>query len=71
MIFSTAQTGSAKAGKSTSFSKGRRPPTGGQAYHVLARAFKDVFPRYKTMRGYHVVSRRGGWDTRFAGGNRG
>ncbi len=31
-------------------------------HHVLARAFKDVFPRYKTMRGYHV-SRRGGWDT--------
>jgi isoleucyl-tRNA synthetase len=29
---------------------------------VLARAFKDIFPRYKTMRGYHV-SRRGGWDT--------
>lgn len=31
-------------------------------HHVLARAFKDIFPRYKTMRGYHV-SRRGGWDT--------
>ncbi len=31
-------------------------------HHVLARAFKDVFPRYKTMCGYHV-SRRGGWDT--------
>src|SRR6266511_3689517 len=31
-------------------------------HHVLARAFKDLFPRYKTMRGYHV-SRRGGWDT--------
>ena len=30
--------------------------------HVLARAFKDIFPRYKTMRGYYV-SRRGGWDT--------
>ncbi len=29
---------------------------------MLARAFKDIFPRYKTMRGYHV-SRRGGWDT--------
>jgi len=29
---------------------------------VLARAFKDIFPRYKTMRGYHVL-RRGGWDT--------
>ena len=31
-------------------------------HHVLARAFKDIFPRYKTMRGYHVL-RRGGWDT--------
>jgi isoleucyl-tRNA synthetase len=31
-------------------------------HHVLARAFKDVFPRYKTMRGYHAP-RKGGWDT--------
>jgi isoleucyl-tRNA synthetase len=31
-------------------------------HHVLARAFKDIFPRYKTMRGYYV-SRKGGWDT--------
>ena len=31
-------------------------------HHVLARAFKDIFPRYKTMCGYHVV-RKGGWDT--------
>ncbi len=31
-------------------------------HHVLARAFKDIFPRYKTMQGY-FVSRRGGWDT--------
>ncbi|MCU0507680.1 MAG: class I tRNA ligase family protein, partial [Anaerolineae bacterium] len=31
-------------------------------HHVLARAFKDIFPRYKTMRGY-FVSRKGGWDT--------
>ena len=31
-------------------------------HHVLARAFKDIFPRYKTMQGFHV-SRRGGWDT--------
>lgn len=31
-------------------------------HHVLARAFKDIFPRYKSMQGYHV-SRRGGWDT--------
>jgi isoleucyl-tRNA synthetase len=41
------------------------PPTAnGKPYvhHVEARAFKDVFPRYKIMNGFHV-SRRGGWDT--------
>jgi isoleucyl-tRNA synthetase len=31
-------------------------------HHVLARAFKDIFPRYKTMQGFYV-QRRGGWDT--------
>jgi isoleucyl-tRNA synthetase len=31
-------------------------------HHVLARAFKDIFPRYKTMQGYYI-QRRGGWDT--------
>lgn len=31
-------------------------------HHVLARSFKDLFPRYKTMRGHRVV-RKGGWDT--------
>ncbi|MBL8050065.1 MAG: isoleucine--tRNA ligase [Anaerolineales bacterium] len=41
------------------------PPTANGrpgVHHVLARAFKDMFPRYKIMRGYKV-SRRGGWDT--------
>lgn len=41
------------------------PPTANGkpgVHHVLARVFKDIFPRYRTMRGYHV-SRRGGWDT--------
>ncbi len=41
------------------------PPTANGkpgSHHVLARAFKDLFPRYKTMQGFHV-SRRGGWDT--------
>lgn len=41
------------------------PPTANGkpgSHHVLARAFKDMFPRYKTMRGYHVL-RKGGWDT--------
>lgn len=31
-------------------------------HHVLARAFKDVMPRYKTMRGFNVP-RKAGWDT--------
>ena len=40
------------------------PPTANGypgAHHVLARVFKDVFPRYKTMTG-HYVERKGGWD---------
>ncbi|MCA9831496.1 MAG: isoleucine--tRNA ligase [Dehalococcoidia bacterium] len=31
-------------------------------HHVLSRVYKDLIPRYKTMRGYRVP-RRGGWDT--------
>ena len=31
-------------------------------HHVLARVFKDVMPRYKTMQGYRPF-RKGGWDT--------
>ncbi|MGC9048940.1 MAG: isoleucine--tRNA ligase [Patescibacteria group bacterium] len=31
-------------------------------HHVLARIFKDIVLRYKTMRGYYV-ERRAGWDT--------
>ena len=41
------------------------PPTANgkpAMHHVLARCFKDIFPRYKTMQGYHVT-RKGGWDT--------
>jgi isoleucyl-tRNA synthetase len=41
------------------------PPTANGkpgVHHVEARAFKDMFPRYKIMNGFHV-SRRGGWDT--------
>nr|MDD6335858.1 isoleucine--tRNA ligase [bacterium] len=30
--------------------------------HVLTRAFKDIVPRYRTMKGYHVL-RKAGWDT--------
>jgi isoleucyl-tRNA synthetase len=40
------------------------PPTANGApgsHHVLARVFKDIFPRYKAMDGY-LVDRKGGWD---------
>ncbi len=40
------------------------PPTANGppgSHHVLARVFKDIYPRYKTMRGYRV-ERKGGWD---------
>ncbi len=30
--------------------------------HVLTRVVKDVIPRYRTMKGYHVL-RKAGWDT--------
>ena len=41
------------------------PPTANGlpgSHHVLARVFKDVFPRFKTMTG-HYVERKAGWDT--------
>ena len=31
-------------------------------HHVLARTIKDIFCRYKTMKGFHV-KRKAGWDT--------
>lgn len=31
-------------------------------HHVMARTLKDLFPRYKTMKGYQVT-RKAGWDT--------
>jgi isoleucyl-tRNA synthetase len=40
------------------------PPTANGSpgtHHVEARVFKDVFPRYRTMKGYHVP-RQAGWD---------
>jgi isoleucyl-tRNA synthetase len=40
------------------------PPTANGkpgVHHVEARAFKDVYPRFKTMTG-HRVPRKGGWD---------
>ncbi|MGH6656008.1 MAG: class I tRNA ligase family protein, partial [Actinocrinis sp.] len=40
------------------------PPTANGmpgTHHVEARVFKDVFPRFKTMKGFRV-ERRAGWD---------
>ncbi|KAB2860296.1 MAG: class I tRNA ligase family protein, partial [Bauldia sp.] len=40
------------------------PPTANGkpgSHHVLARVFKDVYPRYKSMCGFDVP-RKGGWD---------
>ena len=51
------------AGDLYSFYEG--PPTANGepgVHHVLARAFKDLFPRYQTMRGRRAP-RKGGWDT--------
>ena len=47
------------------FSFNEGPPTANGKpgiHHVLARVFKDIFPRYKTMRGYYAP-RKAGWDT--------
>ena len=52
-----------KYGPRFSFNEG--PPTANGKpgiHHVLARTFKDIFPRYKTMRGYYAP-RKAGWDT--------
>ncbi|MEO1581504.1 MAG: isoleucine--tRNA ligase [Pseudomonadota bacterium] len=52
-----------ESGPRFSFNEG--PPTANGKpgiHHVLARTFKDVFPRYKTMQG-HYVPRKAGWDT--------
>ncbi len=41
------------------------PPTANGrpgTHHILARAFKDLFGRYRTMKGYYV-ERKAGWDT--------
>lgn len=58
--------------KSINRRKGRKafvfyegPPTANGRpgiHHVLARAFKDIILRYKTMRGFYVP-RKAGWDT--------
>lgn len=40
------------------------PSANGQPgiHHVMARTIKDIFCRYKSMKGYHV-DRKAGWDT--------
>jgi len=56
-------TESRKGGPEFVFFEG--PPTANGrpgVHHGLSRSFKDLFPRYKVMQGYHVI-RRGGWDT--------
>ncbi|MBU6212936.1 MAG: isoleucine--tRNA ligase [Actinomycetales bacterium] len=40
------------------------PPTANGkpgTHHIEARVFKDIFPRFKTMKGWHVP-RKAGWD---------
>ena len=52
-----------KGGREYIFFEG--PPTANGkpgVHHVLARSFKDVILRYRTMTGCHI-SRKGGWDT--------
>ncbi len=61
-IFSKSIT-SREGGKPYVFFEG--PPSANGlpgVHHVLARTIKDIFPRYKTMKGYQV-KRKAGWDT--------
>src|SRR5271154_2765376 len=53
------------AAKSKQFVFYEGPPTANGkpgVHHILARSFKDIIPRYKTMQGFSVP-RKGGWDT--------
>jgi len=61
-IFEKSMSKEAPAGNFVFF---EGPPTANGIpgiHHVLARSFKDVIPRYKTMKGYSV-QRKAGWDT--------
>ena len=61
-----------EGGKEYIFYEG--PPTANGkpgVHHVLARAFKDIFPRYKTMQGFHVVTARRVGYARSTGRDRG
>jgi isoleucyl-tRNA synthetase len=63
MTYSTNRWRKRRGGPEYVFFEG--PPTANGrpgVHHVLARVFKDMFPRYKAMQGFHI-SRRGGWDT--------
>ncbi len=54
-----------KGKKSKQFNFWEGPPTANGRpgiHHVLARVYKDVFVRYKTMQGF-IVPRKAGWDT--------
>ncbi len=54
---------SREGGKSYVFYEG--PPSANGMpgiHHVMGRTIKDVFPRFKTMKGYQV-KRKAGWDT--------
>ena len=55
----------AKAAPAGEFVFFEGPPTANNVPHVghvVTRVIKDLFPRYRTMRGYHVA-RKAGWDT--------
>ena len=61
-IFHKSLTKNARMGRFVFF---EGPPTANGKpgiHHVLARAFKDLIPRYKTMQGF-FVERKAGWDT--------
>ncbi|MFA6401335.1 MAG: isoleucine--tRNA ligase [Salinivirgaceae bacterium] len=55
---------STRAGKETFVFFEGPPSANGQPgiHHVMARAIKDIFCRYKTLQGYQV-KRKAGWDT--------
>ncbi len=57
-----ASTAARQSGQPWTFYEG--PPTANGmpgTHHIEARAFKDVFPRYQTMKGKYVT-RKAGWD---------
>jgi isoleucyl-tRNA synthetase len=61
-IFEQTQTRSAPRGDFVFF---EGPPTANNVPHVghvVTRVIKDLFPRYRTQRGYRVL-RKAGWDT--------